>query len=278
MPTKLNAILQLILHGGPSAAFLPLWPCVGALWIAAAGSPGPGLLAIFLALALLVYCAACVLNALSSRGDHPEAEALTVNELMALLAAFCLVAFLLVLLTNTLTIALSLGAILIAVVYPLARRYSSLAGLIPSAVFSFGIPMAFAAQGNGLPPALWLLFLGNLLWAVACGAIQGMASRPADLGSGKRTIAILLGDADLVIIATLQAMCLLALFMAGLRFELGLVYTGSLAIAAALFIYQQRLIRERQPVACLKAFRHNNWVGLVIFAGIVLHYQFSNIP
>ena len=277
MPTKLNALLQLTLHGKPSATLLLLWPTLAALWIAGEGSPSGGLVALFLALAFLIYCADSVINTQSPPGTSPGGSALGSNESMALLAAFCLAAFLLVLPTNTLTITMSLGAVIVAALYPLARRYTSLGALIAGTALSFGVPMAFAAQRNELPPSLWLLFLGNLLWAVAYDAQRGMASRQQDLKSGRRTTAILLGDADRMIIATLQAMCLFALFMAGLRFELGLFFTGALAIAAALFVYQQRLIRGGQPTGCLQAFRHNNWVGIVIFVGIVLHYHFASI-
>ncbi|MBE9538617.1 MAG: 4-hydroxybenzoate octaprenyltransferase [Proteobacteria bacterium] len=277
MPTKLNALLQLTLHGKPIAALLLLWPTLAALWIAGEGSPKAGLLALFLALAFLIYCADSVINTPSPRGTNPKRGALGSNESVALLAAFCLAAFLLLLPTNTLTITVSLGGVVVAALYSLAKRYTSLAALISGAALSFGVPMAFAAQRNDLPPALWLLFLGSLLWAVAYDIQRGMASREQDLKRGKRTTAILLGDADRMIIATLQAICLFALFMAGRRFELGLFYTGALAIAAAMFIYQQRLIGGGQPTAYLKAFRHNNWVGMVIFAGIILHYHFASI-
>jgi len=48
-------------------------------------------------------------------------------------------------------------------------------------------------------------------------------------------------------------------------------------VAAMLFVYHQFLIRERRPDACFRAFLHNNWVGMAIFAGVVLHYLAADI-
>ena len=170
---------------------------------------------------------------------------------------------------------LSLAAMLIASAYPFAKRYTNLPQVVLGAAFSFGIPMAFAAQRNELPSALWLLFLGNLLWTVAYDTQYAMVDRDDDAKIGIKSTALLFGDADRLIIAVLQGMSLLAMFMAGARFELGLYYNLALAVAATLFAYHQYLIKEREVAACFKAFRHNNWVGMAIFIGIVLNYQFS---
>jgi len=277
MSNKLKALLQLRHLGRPIATFLLLWPTLGALWIAAEGVHDIALVAFFLGLLFLMHCAALLFENLVSPGEPPHKTTLSTNETMVLLAAFCLSAFLLILFTNTLTTMLSLGALLIASLYPLARRHTSLTALVSGSALSFGIPMAFAAQRGDLPPALWLLFLGNLLWFVAYEAQRGMATRESDQNHGIKSIAILMGDADHLIIATLQGMYLLALFMAGVRFELGAFYNAALGIATAMFIYQHHITRGQQAAACMKAYRHNNWVGLVVFSGIVLHYLFDSI-
>ena len=277
MYSKLKASLQLRHSARLLATLLLLWPTLGALWIAAGGIPGIGLLAFFLALFFLMHCAALLFKDLVSREEAPQKPALSSNAAMVLLAAFCLSAFLLILFTNTLTIMLSLGALLIASIYPLARRHTSLATLLSGSALSFGIPMAFAAHSGDLPPALWLLFLGNLLWFVAYEAQRGMATRESDQHRGIKSAAILMGDADHLIIATLQGMYLLALFMAGVRFELGGFYNTALVIAAAMFAYQNHILRGDQTTGGLNAYRHNNWVGMVVFWGIVLHYHFDSI-
>ncbi len=285
MTQKFKAALQLIRFDKPIGTYLLLWPTLGALWIAAEGIPSYPLLAIFIAGTFLMRSAGCIINDLADRkvdgavartqGRPLVTGVLSSNEAITLFIVFCLCAFVLVLFTNTLTIMLSLGAMLIASAYPFAKRYTNLPQIVLGAAFSCGIPMAFAAQRNELPRALWLLFLGNLLWTIAYDTQYAMVDREDDAKIGIKSTALLFGDADRLIIGILQGMSLLAMFMAGARFELGLYYNLALAIAAALFTYHQYLIKEREVAACFKAFRHNNWVGMVIFIGIVLNYQFS---
>ena len=283
MTTKFRAVLQLIRFDRPIGTYLLLWPTLGALWIAAQGTPDYLLLAIFITGTFLMRSAGCIINDIADRnvdgavartqGRPLVTGVLTTNEAIALFLGFCLAAFVLVLFTNTLTIALSLGGVLIASAYPFAKRYTNLPQLVLGVAFSFGIPMAFAAQRGDLPSALWLLFVGNLLWTVAYDTQYAMVDRVDDAKIGIKSTAILFGDADRLIIGILQGLSLLTLFMAGRRFELGLVYNLSLLVAASLFIYHQYLIKNRDPEACFKAFKHNNWVGLIIFMGVVLHYQ-----
>lgn len=279
--------MQLIRFDKPIGTYLLLWPTLGALWIAAEGIPDYLLLAIFIAGTFLMRSAGCIINDIADRNvDGAVARtqarplvtgALTTNEAVSLFLGFCFTAFILVLFTNTLTIALSLGGVLIASAYPFAKRYTNLPQIVLGVAFSFGIPMAFAAQRGDLPSGLWLLFMGNLLWTVVYDTQYAMVDRLDDAKIGIKSTAILFGDADRLIIGVLQGLSLLTLFMAGRRFELGLTYNLSLLFAAGLFIYHQYLIKNREPEACFKAFKHNNWVGLIIFIGVVLHYQLGSL-
>ncbi len=284
MPGKIKALLQLVPLVKPCAALFLLWPTLGALWIAAEGTPHTGLLAIFTLGVFLAHSAARLINYLADRRTEttvvsapeksPADDALPVNEIAICCGSLWLGVFVLVLLTNSLTIMLLLVAALVAGIYPFIKRYTNLSPLLPAIAFSFAIPMAFSAQRGELPPALWLLFLANLLWAMACDIQYAMKTRAEDLKNGIKSAAVMLGDADRMIIGALQGMCLLAMFLAGQRFELGLYYKVALGITMALFLYQQHLIIGRQAAACSRAFKYNNWVGPIIFSGIVLHYHF----
>jgi 4-hydroxybenzoate polyprenyltransferase len=281
-----GALLQLIRFDRPIGTLLLLWPTLWALWLAAQGVPDYSLLAIFVAGTFLTRSAGCIVNDLADRNlDGAVARtsarplvtgAVTVREALALLVALLLLAFILVLFTNALTIELSLVAVLLASSYPFMKRYTHLPQLVLGAAFSWGIPMAFAAQRGILPPALWLLYLGNLLWTVAYDTAYAMVDREDDLRIGIRSTAILFGQHDRLIIAMLQLGCLLCLYLAGLAFGQGLYYNAALLAAAMLFGYQQYLIRERRPDACFRAFLHNNWVGMAIFAGVALNYLTAN--
>ncbi len=287
MPTqsKINAFLALIRFDKPIGTLLLLWPTLWALWIAAEGVPSVGLLVIFIAGTFLMRSAGCIVNDLADRhldGGVARTQhrplvtgAVTVNEALVFCGILCTAAFLLVLFTNSLTIVLSLVAVLLAAIYPFLKRYTNLPQIVLGAAFSWGIPMAFAAQRGELPAALWLLYTGNLLWTVAYDTKYAMVDREDDLTMGMKSTAILFGDSDRLVIGVLQGLSVTALYLAGLRFELGLYFNASLVVAAGLFVYQQRLIKERKPGACFRAFKHNNWVGIAVFIGIALHYQLA---
>ncbi len=280
--SKTRAMLQLIRFDKPIGTLLLLWPTLWALWIAAEGVPDLDLLVIFLLGTFLTRSAGCIINDLADRHVDGAVErtsgrplvtgAVSVKEALVLFSALMLLAFGLVLLTNTLTIELSIVAVLLASTYPFMKRYTHLPQVVLGLAFSWGIPMAFSAQINQLPPALWLLFLGNLWWIVAYDTKYAMVDREDDIHAGVKSTAILFGVYDRLAVAILQLLCLLTLYLAGREFSLGLYFKMSLIVAAAMFGYQQYLIRDRDRDACFRAFLHNNWVGLAIFVGIVLHY------
>ena len=279
---KTHALLQLIRFDKPIGTLLLLWPALWALWLAAQGVPDYTLLAIFLAGTFLARSAGCIINDLADRnldGAVTRTNArplvtgtITVREAVALFVALMLLAFILVLLTNRLTVILSVGAVVLASSYPFMKRYMQLPQLVLGAAFSWSIPMAFAAQSGALPPALWLVYLGNLLWTMAYDTAYAMVDREDDLKIGIKSTAILFGQYDRLMIALLQLSSLICLYLAGQAFELGVYYNASLVVSAALFGYHQYLIRECKPDECFRSFLHNNWVGMAIFAGVALNY------
>ena len=279
---KTRALLQLIRFDKPIGTLLLLWPALWALWIAAQGVPDYTLLAIFLAGTFLARSAGCIINDLADRnldGAVTRTNArplvtgtITVREAVALFVALMLLAFILVLFTNRLTVILSVGAVILASSYPFMKRYMQLPQLVLGAAFSWSIPMAFAAQSGALPPALWLLYLGNLLWTMAYDTAYAMVDREDDIKIGIKSTAILFGQYDRLMIALLQLSSLICLYLAGQAFELGVYYNASLVVSAALFGYHQYLIRECKPDECFRAFLHNNWVGMAIFVGVALNY------
>jgi len=280
--SKTRALLQLIRFDKPVGTLLLLWPTLWALWLAAQGVPNYELLAIFVAGTFLTRSAGCIINDIADRNlDGAVARTnarplvtgvVTVREAIALFIVLMMLAFILVLLTNQLTVMLSFAAVLLVCSYPFMKRYTQLPQLVLGAAFSWSIPMAFAAQIGSLPPGLWLVYLGNLLWTMAYDTEYAMVDREDDLKIGIKSTAILFGRYDRLMIIMLQALSLICLYLAGQAFELGLYFNVSLIVSAALFGYQQHLIRERRPDRCFRAFLHNKWVGMVIFIGVVLNY------
>ncbi len=266
----------------PIGIFLLLWPTLWALWIAAEGTPHWGVLSVFVLGVILMRSAGCVINDYADRDIDPRvnrtkdrpiaAGRVSADEAMLLFMALCFSAFLLVLTMNTFTILLSLGGVLLAAIYPFMKRYTHMPQIVLGMAFGWSVPMAFAAQTNNVPKIAWLIYVITVVWAVIYDTMYAMADRADDLKIGVKSTAILFGDADRVIIGILQAMMLFALYLLGEQAQLGMEYGISVLIAAGLMIYQQYLIRYRQPALCISAFLNNNWLGAAIFIGIVVSY------
>ncbi|MGN5167070.1 4-hydroxybenzoate octaprenyltransferase [Aeromonas hydrophila] len=276
------AYVQLARIDKPIGTLLLLWPTLWALWLAADGLPDLWTLLVFVVGVFLMRSAGCVINDYADRNfdGHVKRTAgrplpmgkVKPREVLALFAVLALISFALVLTMNPLTIGLSFAALLLAVCYPFMKRYIPIPQLVLGMAFSWSIPMAYAAQANALPAVAWLVFLANLLWTIAYDTQYAMVDRDDDLKLGLKSSAILFGRHDKRIIGALQLLTLLILLLVGQLSELGSNYYWSLLAAAALFVYQQRLIRERQREACFQAFLNNNYVGALIFAGVVINY------
>lgn len=282
MKQRLLEYARLMRLHKPIGIFLLLWPTLWALWIAGEGSPDPLVVLVFVAGVVVMRSAGCVINDYADRDFDPHvartrdrpiaAGRVKPREALVLFALLCLVALGLVSLMNSLTIWLSLAGAALAVSYPFLKRYTHLPQVYLGAAFGWAVPMAFAAQTGAVPRLAWLLFVANVLWATAYDTMYGMVDREDDLRIGVKSTAILFGDADRVIIAIIQAVLLLALVLTGQAAELGVYYYFGLFLAATLVVYQQYLIRDREPAACFKAFLNNNWFGAAVFGGIVLDY------
>ncbi|WP_027897093.1 4-hydroxybenzoate octaprenyltransferase [Zestomonas thermotolerans] len=275
--------IQLTRMDRPIGIYLLLWPTLTALWIAGEGAPSLKNLLIFTLGTVLMRAAGCVVNDYADRNFDGHVErtksrplatgAVSVREAMLTFALLLALAFGLVLLTNATTVWLSFGAVALAACYPFMKRYTFYPQVVLGAAYSWGIPMAFTAESGALPAAAWLLYIANLLWTVAYDTYYAMTDRPDDLKIGVKSTAILFGDADRVIILTLQGLSLLCLLLAGARFELGGYFHLGLLAAAACFLWEFHSTRSRDRQLCFRAFLHNHWAGLAILAGIILDYQ-----
>jgi 4-hydroxybenzoate polyprenyltransferase len=198
--------------------------------------------------------------------------AVTEKEARTLFVVLVLISFLLVLTLNTMTILLSVAALALAWIYPFMKRYTHLPQVVLGAAFGWSIPMAFAAVSETVPLSCWLMFLANILWAVAYDTQYAMVDRDDDLKIGIKSTAILFGRQDKLIIGILQVAVLLLMVAIGYLNGLSGVFYAAVAVAGVLFIYQQKLIVHRERDACFKAFHNNNFVGLVLFLGLAASY------
>jgi len=282
MTSKMKDYIQLTRMDKPIGTLLLLWPTLWALWIAAEGVPKLDVLLVFTLGVILMRAAGCVINDFADRHvdghvkrteNRPLASG-RISSRAALIFFFCLtlLAFLLVLTMNTLTILLSFVGVGLAACYPFMKRYTHLPQVVLGMAFGWAIPMGFAAQLDTVPSYAWLLFVANILWTVAYDTLYAMVDRDDDLKIGIKSTAILFGKKDKLSVGLLQLLSLLCLGILGWLLVLPAVYFVGLILVAGLFVYQQKLIVDRDRDSCFKAFLHNNYVGMIIFASLFLSY------
>jgi len=283
----MNPYFRLMRLDKPVGIYLLLWPTLWALFLAADGWPKIDLLFIFIFGVVLMRSAGCVINDYADRGidkfiERTKLRPITSGEISsknALILFFTLIAiaFILVLLTNALTIQLAFVAVFFATLYPFTKRWTHLPQFFLGLAFAMSVPMAFSATNNGVPASAWWVFLATVIWTIIYDTMYAMADREEDLKVGVKSSAILFAKFDRLIIAILQMVLFLVLIKISEIFNLAVFYDISLILVAFLMIYHQFLIKKREKMACFQAFLHNNFIGLVVFIGIALSVTISNL-
>ena len=276
---RLSAYYYLCRFDKPIGTELVFWPTMWALWVAAKGVPDLSILVLMILGVIFMRAAGCAINDFADRKVDAHVERTKTRPLatgiisgkeavmvflVLVAASACLLFFL-----PIETFYWSFGALFLAFIYPFMKRYTHLPQVFLGAAFSWSIPMAYTAVGQTPDLTCWLLYFGNLAWTVAYDTQYAITDREYDLKIGVKSTAILFGQHDIQIISTLQALSLVligsALWIEDLLIPFGLM--GLLAVAID-FIYQWSKTRDKDPQRCFWAFRHNRWVGLMIFLGI----------
>ena len=266
----------------PIGIVLLLWPTWWALLIAGDGRPALKNVLIFTAGVIVMRAAGCVMNDIADRKFDPHVSrtknrplatgALSLRQALMTFGILMVVALLLVLMTNQLTVFLAFGGALLASSYPFFKRFTHLPQVVLGLAFGWGIPMSFSAENGFVANVAWALLAINVVWALIYDTQYAMIDREDDQSIGVKSTAILFGQKDLFALKLLMVMMLFMLVMVG--WSLGLSWPWYLAVAtsALLFGWQQWIIRKRDPQSCFRAFMQNNWIGAVLFLGLLLHY------
>lgn len=280
-----NAFWRLMRFDKPIGTLLLLWPTWWALLLAGEGMPSMANALIFTAGVVLMRAAGCVMNDIADRDFDPHVERtrcrplaageVTLKQALGLFIILMLSAFLLVLMTNALTVKLALVGALLASTYPFFKRFTHLPQVVLGVAFGWGIPMAFAAETNAVPPVAWLFLAINTVWSVIYDTLYAMVDRDDDLAVGIKSTAILFGRYDVLITGLLMAVMIIMLISAGTWLHLGWSWFAGVAVVAGLFARQVYLVRERDRDACFHAFLNNNWVGLTLFLALLLHFALA---
>lgn len=277
----MNVYFRLMRLDKPIGIYLLLWPALWALFLAADGWPQLDLIIIFVLGVTIMRSAGCVINDYADREidkliERTQHRPITSGEITAksaliLFFILMLVAFGLVLMTNSLTIQLAFIAAGLAALYPFTKRWTHLPQFILGLAFAMSVPMAFSATNGSVPDSAWWIFSATVIWTVIYDTMYAMADREEDIKIGVKSTAVLFAKYDKLIIGILQICLLFVFFKTSEAFNLGVFYDISLILSAFLMIYHQKMIKNRDKTACFQAFLHNNFIGMVIFIGIVGH-------
>jgi 4-hydroxybenzoate polyprenyltransferase len=277
---RLTLYLQLTRLNRPIGILLLLWPTLWGVWIAGDGHPSWYIVLIFVLGTVLMRSSGCAINDYADRDidrhvkrtrDRPVTSGrISPKEAVWVAAILALIAFVLILPLNSLTLLLSFPAVFLAASYPYTKRFLAIPQAYLGIAFGFGIPMAFAAQLGSVPPVAWLLLIANVFWAIAYDTEYAMVDRDDDIHLGIHSAALLFGNYDVAAVMACYGIMLALLAIVGMAIGSGWLYYAALALAAALAVYHYSLIRNRRRENCFAAFLNNNWLGATVFAGIVL--------
>ena len=276
----MNAYFRLMRFNKPIGIYLLLWPTYWALFLSAGGWPDIDLLIIFTFGVIITRSAGCVINDYADREidkhiTRTRDRPITTGEIspkaaLLLFIALGLIAFALVLLTNTLTIKISFIAIALAVLYPYTKRWTNLPQLILGLAFAMSVPMAFSAQTGTVPASAGWIFLATIIWTLIYDTLYAMADREEDLKIGVKSTAILFAKYDQIFITLLQILLIIVFIKIGNLFDLGAFYDISLIIILIFMIYHHLLIKKGKKSDYFKAFINNHYIGMALFSGIFL--------
>ena len=279
---KLGAYVRLARIDKPIGTFLLLWPCLMALMLAAKGMPDLNVLIIFVLGVFVMRACGCIINdfadrKLDSHVSRTQMRPLASGEIsgteaLILFAVMALIAFSLVLMLNPLVVKLSIVGIILTIIYPFTKRFTHMPQMFLGIVWSWSIPMAYAAQTGYVPIEAWWLFAANWCWTVAYDTMYAMVDRDDDLKIGIKSTAILFGQYDRQFIALFQLAALGCFIIAGWEAQRGLAYGLGIVTFIGFSLYQQQLIKGRERPLCFKAFLNNNLAGMLLFVALSVDY------
>jgi len=280
MRNRFIAYAYLIRLDKPIGTLLLLWPTLWALWLASSGFPEGYLLIIFILGTFLMRSAGCAMNDYADQDfdrhvlrtkDRPITSGkISGKEALGVAASLALAAFFLIQPLNDLTKELSFFALALAIIYPFTKRFFVIPQAVLGIAFGFGIPMGYTAVLGFIPLEAWILFIGNIFWAIAYDTAYAMVDRDDDMRLGLRTSAITFGRFDVLAIAMSYGILFLSQAWVALMANLSNYFWVGWCLALACAVYHLKLVATRQRDNCFKAFRHNNWLGGFLFLGIVL--------
>jgi 4-hydroxybenzoate polyprenyltransferase len=278
LPERLRPYAVLARWDRPIGTWLLLWPCWWALALAP-GRPDWWLVPLFGIGAMAMRGAGCVVNDLTDREldaqvartrDRPLASGrLGVPQALAFLALQLLVGALVLLAFNGVAVALALASLPLIVIYPLMKRITWWPQAFLGVTFNWGALVGWAAATGELATPALLLYAAGFFWTLGYDTIYAHQDKADDALIGIRSTARRLGAATPRWLWGFYTVTLGLLAAAGWSAGLGFGFYALLLAVAGHFAWQIRTLDLDDPRSCLRRFRSNRELGLLVFLAIV---------
>jgi len=282
---QLNLFLELTRLKRPIGYMLLFWPCAWGLTAAYDFEQNLEKYFFFFFLfflgAVLMRSAGCIINDIADK-DFDKKVTRTKNRPIAsgevsvkvgflYAAVLCVLAFLVLINFNQFTIILALGSMPLAFTYPLMKRFTYWPQLFLGVTFNYGLVLGWTSIHNEINLIPLILYIGAIFWTLGYDTIYGYQDIKDDEIIGLKSTSIKFKNNSKKFLFFCYTLFFISMVLAGYEMELNyFYYTFLLLIFYQLFIFQIQRINFKDPSSCLKIFKSNNLLGLLVFINIIM--------
>ena len=280
----IKIFIELTRLNKPIGFLLLFWPCSWGLAYAYINNQNTVLFIYYLILfflgSLLMRSAGCIFNDIVDKDfdkkvkrtrERPIAAGkITINHSLVYVALLCMLAFIILIQFNYMTIILGLSSMFLAFSYPFMKRITYWPQLFLGITFNWGLIMAWTAMGNIISLEIVILYFSAIFWTLGYDTIYGTQDISDDEIIGLKSTALKFKNnikkfVTMTYIITITS--IIYLFKDSFKFDVSTFFIFLFFIS---LVYQIIKFKKNQPALCLHAFKLNNYSGLFLFLGIFL--------
>ena len=276
---KFQIFIQLTRLNKPIGFLLLFWPCVWGLTLAYYFNGETNLylkhILLFFSGSVLMRSAGCIFNDIVDRNldkkvqrtkERPVASGkVSVSEAFIYIVFLCLVAFLILLQFNWLTIVLGISSMVLVFAYPFMKRITYWPQLFLGLTFNWGIVMGWTSITNSISIEPVILYLAAIFWTLGYDTIYGLQDIHDDEIIGVKSTSIKFKNNVKIFVGTCYSICVFLILVMFFMMELNKYLLLLIIPFIVSFAYQVKIFKVYNSETCLLAFKNNNLIGSLIF-------------
>ncbi len=285
----LNLFIELIRLNKPIGYMLLFWPCLWGLTLVYDFNNEiytyAKYLIFFLLGSILMRSAGCIVNDIVDKKFDKKvertkkrpiaSEQVSTNLALIYTLVLCFFAFLILINFNLLTITLALVSIPLAFTYPLMKRFTYWPQLFLGVIFNYGLILAWASINNDISITPILFYFGAIFWTLGYDTIYGYQDIKDDEIIGVKSTSIKFKNNPKSFLILCYSIFFVLLILVGVLMQFSNIFYLTLTITFLhLFFYQIKFLNTKIPENCMKIFKSNNVLGLIVFLNIIAGKSF----